>query len=734
MKTLFGIRAKILIVIIISMRSIGFSVAAQPTTQDTTLIVWATAGPLAYLSGAQIVVKNAKKKTIGKGVTNERGVALIKSLQPNSIIFPLSIQSSGGEALGKKFKGILSAEATSVGIGSSVVFLDLITTSAKRITNNTLSYEQAVQSVRKSLGIGDYIPRNVIRVNNPFVRLDRLQAVEKQSGGFGAVVNQISRAAKAGKPYYRLQQIKNTTGALSGAAPNESKPSLIAINTASTSTSTSSCSAENVNNPPPNGGQPNVIDTYAPILMEELGAYVGLKSGSARTLIPGMIWGTDTAEGQEILAKLDEIQKQLDCIDAKINYVIAQVSALQVQLSMTAAENCYNNAISTNWSNYLAYTNSLDTSDPWDKSSTELLFSGFKNVIEQCGSAIDAGLFSIPSGQTASVWQTKFLDAENKYGGFLFPVDNQGLQAVLSEWNYKTYQYFVLSSEYYNYEGAYSLAGSSGGYNMEDSTFCSDNTTSQSVNFCVYENNIKKAMPATIYSDEVAIVDSGIAVNALPGIAYPGTSCSGSYIRGVCYGYPIPMRLLTAMEIASYQNTKAWGEFYSQPNRKLNDSKPLNTSEVDSAIETYESPRAYRDRYIYNSDITVLLNHQPDVTRFYLDAIKKPTNSVWKDLTTSQVSFGTIESTATISSKDFVSYYKITVNPNAAINNFKSQEWCMFGSGDYYVPCDDQSPPHPTLGLLFGRSWWKDSAKASTYLPPDPRCYMKSVPTGVTCP
>ena len=90
--------------------------------------------------------------------------------------------------------------------------------------------------------------------------------------------------------------------------------------------------------------------------MEELGAYVGLKSGSARTLIPGMIWGTDTKEGQEILAKLDEIQKQLDCIDAKINYVIAQVSALQVQLSMTAAENCYNNAISTNWSNYLAYT------------------------------------------------------------------------------------------------------------------------------------------------------------------------------------------------------------------------------------------------------------------------------------------------------------------------------------------------------------------------------------------
>jgi hypothetical protein len=194
------------------------------------------------------------------------------------------------------------------------------------------------------------------------------------------------------------------------------------------------------------------------------------------------------------------------------------------------------------------------------------------------------------------------------------------------------------------------------------------------------------------------------------------------------------MRLLTAMEIASYQNTKGWGGYYSPPNRKLFDSKPLNTSEVDSAIETYESPRAYRDRYIYNTDITVLLNHQPDVTSFYLDAIKKPTNSVWKDLTTSQVSFGTFESTATISSKDFVSYYKITVNPNAAINNFKSQEWIMFGSGDYYIPADNQPPPHPTLGLLLGRSWWKDSVKASTYLRPDPRCYMKSVPTGVTCP
>jgi len=730
MKTLFGIKTNILIVIIISMRSIGFSVAAQPATQDTTLIVWATAGPLAYLSGAQIVVQNAKKKTIGKGVTNERGVALVKSLQPNSIIFPLSIQSAGGKALGKKFKGILSAEATSVGIGSGVVFLDLITTSAKRITNSTLSYEQAVQSVRKALGIGDIIPNNVIRVNNPFVRLDRLEAVEKQSGGFGAVVNQISRAAKGGKTYYRLQQIKNTTGALTGAAPNESKPSLIAINTASTSTS---CSAANVSNPPQNGGQPNVIDTYAPILMEDLGAYLGNESGTLNALIPGMIWGADTTD-TAVLDKLADIQNQLDCIDAKMDYVIAQVSALQVQLTMQSADDCYNKVLSTNWSTYHTYITDLAKGVQWDQSSTKILFEGLKNVIDQCGRVIDAGLFDIPTGQTSSVWQTKFRDAQNKYGGFLFPVDNQGLQLVLSEWNYKTYQYFVLSSEYYNYKGAYSLAGSSGGYNKEDSTFCSDDTSSQSVNFCVYENNIKKAMPATIYSDEAAIVDSGIAVNAVPGIAYAGTSCSGYIYNGVCYGgTPLPMRLLTAMEIASYQNTKAWGGYYSPLNRDLFNSKPLNTSEVDSAIETYESPRAYRDRYIYNSDITVLLNHQPDVTSFYLDAIKKPTNSVWKDLTTSQVSFGTFESTATISSKYNGYYYNITVNPNAAINNFKSQEWIMFGSGDYYFPADNQPPPHPTLGLLLGRSWWKDSSMASTYLPPDPRCYMKSVPTGVTC-
>ena len=736
------VRMRLIYLFLILMGSIDIAGANEAASGDTSLTVWATVGPLAYLAKANVLVTNASRKVIGHGVTNERGVVIIRRMNPRNIIFPLSIHASGGVALGKKFKGNLAAETASIGLSSNVVFLDLISTAAKKISSPALPYSKALQSVRRALAIGDELPDGVIRVQNPFVRLDRLELEEKQSGGFYSVVKNLSRAAKSGKPYYKLQEIKFKINGSSEPLPQKNTNPIL-LTSVATSTSASTCSADQINNPPPKGGQPNVIDTYGTALMEELGANAGLKATGTRALIPGMVFGVDpiTAGEQQILDAIANVQKQLDCIDEKIDYLTAQVSAMQVQLSLQDADYCKNSQIIPLWNQYEAYLNSYSN---YDEESKKILIASFNNAITVCGAVIDKGLFQVPSGASASAWQTTFKNAQDKHGGFLFPSENQELQIFLQDWNYITYKYFVIATEYYNSQGAFSLAASTSGYNLEDSRYCSDLTTSSSTSFCVWEKNISKATPATIYSDEVAIIRTGMGVNAVPGIEYPGTKCSGTYYNGVCYGGgPQPMRILTALSIPQHQEGLAWGSYYGRSNFSILNSKPLNTSDVNTAIETYESPRAYRDRYIYNSDITEASSYQTDVATFYLDAITNEAyiqNSVWKGLTASQVSFGSYESTAKISTKQYKNtpnFYDVSVNPNAVINNIKSQTWCMTGDSQnpiiFFPNCGDQHSPYPMLGLLFGRPWWTDSAKASTFSPPNPKCYEKVIPAGVQC-
>jgi hypothetical protein len=205
------------------------------------------------------------------------------------------------------------------------------------------------------------------------------------------------------------------------------------------------------------------------------------------------------------------------------------------------------------------------------------------------------------------------------------------------------------------------------------------------------------------------------------------------------------MRLLTAYEIAAYPTKASWGSQFSASHLSSFNSKPLNTSSENSAVETYEQPRAYRSLYVTNSDITELSPYQAELGDFFFSALTNTTfvpNSVWQGLTSSQVSFGGLDSIAKInkSKMNQPDFWEVTINPNAQINNFKSKSYCMYGydssgmtSG---IPCNDtlSTPPHPTLGILLGRTWWPASANASTFSSPDPRCYMEIPPTGLSCP
>jgi len=700
--------------------------------------VWASAGPLAYLSHARIKIRNAHGHVIGRGVTNSRGTLTTRIKDSSKLVKPLSFEASGGRMLGKPFRGRLLAEVDRMDFSSSVVFLDILTTTARMLEGEGFAYAEALQAVRKTLGIPQAMPADILRVPNVYVDWERLKGEMKRYGGLGRVLKRVHDSARAGESY-------------TGLAP-EDRPFVNSVEVAvksngTVSPQTTSTVCQGGASSPGNTSN-SLIEDIGAAAMKDLGRYAGVPA-TASEIVVGKVFGIKDESMESLEDAIKAVQQQLDCISAKIDYLSTQIAYLQIDVKLINAEAC-KSVIDPAWTNYEYAVNNYPSSnasqaikDEFKRSLEGVWLPQWQNLATTCGAAINNALF-VKTAQSEPAWNLYYTSYYNLRSGWYYPGDVQSMQAFLASWSNLTYEYFVMTNEHYDYYGYLSAAKSSAGYKESNSNYCHEQTSSSTSNFCVWANNISQAYPPSLYSDELAIARTGLAINAVPGIAEPGSPYSYCGYLG-CYGPPIPMRLLDAYEIAEYPSEASWGSLFSPSHLTRFNSKPLNTSTENSAVETYEKPRAYRDRYVMNSDITELSSYEAEVRDFFFNALTNAayvSNNLWQGITSSQVSFGGIESVAKIN-KDSMGqpdFWDVTIIPNGQINNFKSKSYCMYGysaSGmTVGIPCNDSlsTPPHPTLGIMLGRSWWPASAGAANFSPPDPRCYMETVPAGLTCP
>jgi hypothetical protein len=723
----------------------GYASAGSGLVLNDVVHVWASMGPLAYLSHSQVRIRNSDGKIVGRGLTNDRGTVSIRLKKHEESYNRLTIEAQGGRVMGKPFRGRLLAKKIDMDIASGVVYLDIITTTASLLEREGFEYGHSIESVRRTLGIHSGMPADIIRVKNAYVDLSRLQEQIKRNGGLGRVLKKIRDSVKSGERYGELTPKPILFPSVDRTIIGGDNQPAIAYPQSTTSTVCTDDSSTPNSNP-----SNSLIEDIGAAAMKDLGRYVKVPN-TASDIVVGKVFGIkdDSMTGLENAIK--EVQKQLDCISKKIDYLSTQVQVLQLDVNLQGAKDC-KAAIDPAWSTYNYAINSYPasdasqaTKDEYKRSLDTAWMPQWKNLAlntSVCGAKINNSLFDKVSLSPSS-WNIYYSSYAEKKGGLLYPADVQSMQAFLATWSNLTYEYFVMTNEYYDYDSLPSAADASAGYKTSDTTYCSDSTLSSSSNFCVWANNISKAYPASIYSDEIAISRTGMGINAVPGIAEKGSPYSYCIYK-TCYGSPIPMRLLTAYEIAAYPTKASWGSQFSASHLSSFNSKPLNTSSENSAVETYEQPRAYRSLYVKNSDITELSPYQAELRDFFFGALTNTTyvpNSVWSGLTSSQVSFGGVDSIANInkSKMNQPDFWEVTINPNAQINNFKSKSYCMYGydaSGmTLGIPCNDtlSTPPHPTLGILLGRTWWPESAQAATFQVPDPRCYMTPVPSGLTC-
>ena len=83
---------------------------------------WVTVGPLVYLDGATLTVKNDHEEIIGRCITNVRGTCALTLPEDKAQIMPLHIRTSGGKAKDQPFLGHLEAQVSKVGLDAPIVF------------------------------------------------------------------------------------------------------------------------------------------------------------------------------------------------------------------------------------------------------------------------------------------------------------------------------------------------------------------------------------------------------------------------------------------------------------------------------------------------------------------------------------------------------------------------------------------------------------------------------------
>lgn len=699
----------------------------------TSFYVWASTGPLAYLSGATVTIKNASGTVIGSATTNRRGIVQFNLPSAAVAQFPLQIVASGGQANGQSFRGTLRAEASTVGIRTStpIVYLDLISTSAKVLADNGYAYADAVKAVRASLGIGSRQAIDILRVKNNQVDNTKLLRAVLKSGGFDSYTKIVANAAAAGKPITGLQPSRWSPGypvnaqqsVVFRSAPNQSQAvSAQAATASSTSSSASSICTTQPSNGSSTSASQTIVTDFGEIATSVLLQYVGLPKAAASG-ITGMLFGFIPSGTSQTTQALTNIANELDCISTQLAAINDEIEELQFTADLTSATACQD-AIQPQWTLYQGLVNdNIDTPSAINSTNPNVLTDvyNFNAVNTSCGSSINNSLFGTQGNPGAAAWPALNTTLYQPNYSWYTQLQTQPLQSFLSYWSTMLYQQFVLINEYYNYYGEFTNAQSLSGAAADGSSGCAQGTTSNSATFCAQQANIQNAFPGDLYSDEIGLYQSGLAVNAYPAGQAVGQGSLGfnAYYLGtqIWFGQTTPP-----------SNWSYPASALSQTAINAFNGNGINPSNMPSAIETFTNPQALRTTSVPSTNVAALTSSQPansltaaaswgtSMNDFYLWAINQAPGS-WQALNNSQIGFYTSDNVTTQTSQaSATTLYNTTIHFGNFNGSWNTTVVCWPGLG-----CTPPGTPpvsgyqYPIMGVLLGRTWWPAAPNAATY-------------------
>ncbi len=727
--------------------ALASSALAQTEPTRKTLRTWSYVGPGAELAGAKISLIDRTGRVIARGTTTRRGTWTFDVSNRSSVRMPLTIRTSGGRARGVAFTGQLRARAFVIGPASPIVDVSLVSTAASMMATSRAGYDRALRKARRSLGLHpDSLPRH-LRVNDREVGYVPLMRLAKRKGGFDALAAYVADMARAGTRISGLRPARRARGA----APRQS------------STTSAMCGV-----PTPSGGSTtsdevitDVVDIGAGALMKAAGLPTNAAAGVAGMALAPLGIQTNPEEAQ-----LTQIEADLTCISRQISALYQQMQALQFATDLAGATACSSGIDGTNGFPGYEYLLANRGQYPVNSSNTSLTIDylpAWQSITNACGAAINNMLFGTSGGQ-ASTWQQLVKNTQGS-AKWLGQAQVQALQTFLAYWGSMLYQQFILTNEFANYYGTFeaaqqaSGAATSGGKAQVGSNgqvLCADGSTATTSSYCVWSNNIAKAYPADLYSDEVGIVSTGAAVNAIPGGMVAPNPFATTYASGMAstvtalhapqtagnaptamnpgwfYNYFLNFTPYTGKATNQLKLYTSGGAqvclFYlakSCPLSKVNSTDfytssitwfnklGLNPQKLGSAQQLYNNPQATNRTGVEWSEVSSALGSngptgQTPAQAFYAGinqqgALKQITSGEMVYMTddTSNYFIGLVESGTSVD----VGWAGVLGDSNTKTTWFTSPSTL---------------PSTPVFAFLTQRSWWGGAATAATYVPPAP--------------
>ena len=697
--------------------------------QTTRFYVWASTGPLSYLTDARITIRDAKGQLVALGKTNHRGIVGFRVRNKKLRELPLNIVTSGGKVDGIRFRSQLKARAHEVGGKNPIIYLDLVSTTARQITGPRMNYAEATSAVRNTLKINKRAAVDTLRVKNPYVDGDRLKHAVLLAGGHTRFVRELGGLAKLGQTMNGLEPPQPTikthgqpvAARILEAAlnPEQSSQKLEPVATTQSSSSTL-CTT-------PTGGNGNTVANYGSIATASLLEVVGLPLAATEGVTGMLLSSVGLNDSSPTTEALDEIAEELDCISSQLQYIEEELAEIEtlvdydtLQTELTNANNCQN-GLALGWSYYNTLANQGDGSI--NASNPNLCVSnggacgsgdiyGWQAEVNACGAVINNTLFGTGGDAGGSAWAQLNILYQSEYAWYT-QAQTQAMQSFLSYWSTMLYYQFVLQNEVFNFYGQWANAVTfSGGPGTNGSTACAYNQPIPNVNVCQWQSNIQYAYPSDLYSDEIGLWN-GTAINAFPGgIALGGTTTSlnDSWLAknygygGDSFSNPYYASTVTANAMTDFNN------------------RGINPAGNPSAIETWDSPQALRTLTLTSSDVSSLSSPQTlasgalTASEFLFGAVNQIPNT-WPTsdgLSSSSIGYYTSDNVSIISGNTYyfngVPYtWYVQVANNSTIpsgtptTNFTCE----------VAYCDQTSGNETILAALMGRTWWSGASNAT---------------------
>lgn len=741
------------------------------------LMISASVGPLHYLSGAKVVVKDARGKIVGRAVTNIRGASLVKLRPYSRAELPFRITATGGRILdshssgikGPRFQGSLRANVVNLDAdGGTLVYVDLISTLASRLESRKQDYPSAFEKVRGAFGIKSPASPKVLRFQNNYVGWAEIESEIKRKKGFGAFVQSLENKIRRGES---LAYLKPGADRLKQPNSGDDAPLVTPLATGgmaritASSSSYSPCDSQ-VGDTLANGGSSSkelitAVGVASSKVLLSMAGLSALKPGV--DLAAGMLLTGGTNNSPENYA-LIEVSHQLECISAQVGYLQAQINQLMVYTTVQPALSC-DVSVGSSYDRYEFWVDAAQPNADGSPSTTKLNDYNEQFVKDKsrwddtydCGRTIDSMLWGTSGGQ-GSAWQ-----AINKQYHYDYPwwtqQQVQELQEFLAYWSLRMHQAFVLQTEYLNYNGkvvnedgsitdSYKIAKAlAGAYESPEgelsSELCTHDKAYYPNTFCVWQNKIPGAYPKDLYSDEVAIPANGLAVHVLPGSynypSIPSLNSDGTlYDDGVWY--PVDAKYLVQTYGRKGEDKKVFSTNFDGIASWYEDNFIISPEYGGTAVETYRNLKA-KHATATRAQVEALNQPGPpgpwqqqsgpnsNVREFFVSQVYSVPNNPWAPAT--GLTFYAIEDVSWVTSvnvwEEGGSSQGYSFEPRSSVlsnGEFVAAKYCP-GDDKNRFNCSYYEPHF--IGTLRQRYWW-DATSALTYKPPCP-----PLPEGQQC-